>query len=174
MLFCPDCGKRFANETWVLQHMNQPSNTCGSWMNELSRAYHSYSYAAAGIYAPQYQPCSNRDTVPGVDDAPAYDGFAASEDPVHNPNDGQQEDTPSLIVNAHPSTPSIYPGGTTFMDKFFADQYADFRRENLYYPFMSRVDWQLASWLLHSCLSMATIDDFLSLELVCCFVEFPP
>ena len=102
---------------------------------------------------PQYQPCSNHDTVPGVDDAPAYDGFAASKDPVHNSNDGQQEDTPSLIVDTHPSTPSIYPGSTTFMDKFFADQYADFQQENLYYPFMSRVDWQLTSWLLCSHLS---------------------
>ena len=88
----------------------------------------------------------------------------------NNPDDGwQQEDVPGLVIDAHPSTPSIYPGGTTFMDQFFADQYADFRQENLYYPFASRIDWQLASWLLRSRLSMAAIDDFLSLELVCRF-----
>ena len=140
-------------------------------MNELSQAYRSYSHAAAQIYMPQYRPYSNRDIVPEVDDAPAYDGFAANEDPAYNPDDGQQEDAPGLIVDAHPSTPSIYPGGTTFMDQFFADQYAGFRRENLYYPFASRVDWQLASWLLRSRLSMAAIDNFLSLELVCRFFK---
>jgi len=32
MSFCPDCRKRFAEETWVLQHMNQPANACGSWV----------------------------------------------------------------------------------------------------------------------------------------------
>jgi len=173
MSFCPDCGKRFTNKMWVLQHMNQPSNTCSLWMNKLSQAYCSYSHAAARIYMPQYQPCSNHDIVPEVDDASAYNGFAVNEDPVYNPNDGQQEDAPGLIVDAHPSTPSIYPGGTTFMDQFFADQYAGFRQENLYYPFASRVDWQLTSWLLHSCLSMVAIDNFLSLELVCQFFKIP-
>ncbi|KAI6099039.1 hypothetical protein F5141DRAFT_966410, partial [Pisolithus sp. B1] len=37
---------------------------------------------------------------------------------------------------------------------------------NLYYPFTSVEDWWLTLWLLHSQLSMATIDDFLSLQLV--------
>ncbi|KIK11045.1 hypothetical protein PISMIDRAFT_123437, partial [Pisolithus microcarpus 441] len=62
--------------------------------------------------------------------------------------------------------PSIYPGGTTFMDWFFDNQYVTLRWQNLYYPFTSAGDWQLASWLLRSRLSMAAIDDFLSLQLV--------
>ncbi|KAI6013412.1 hypothetical protein PISMIDRAFT_105361, partial [Pisolithus microcarpus 441] len=53
-----------------------------------------------------------------------------------------------------------YPGGTTFMDWFFNDQYVTLWWQNLYYPFASVGDWQLALWLLHSQLSMATIDDF--------------
>lgn len=52
------------------------------------------------------------------------------------------------------------------MDQFFSNQYATFRQENLYYPFASGVDWQLALWLLCSWLSMAAINDFLSLKLV--------
>ncbi|KAI6018532.1 hypothetical protein PISMIDRAFT_96801 [Pisolithus microcarpus 441] len=60
----------------------------------------------------------------------------------------------------------MYPGGTMFMDQFLNDQYATLQQENLYYPFALGADWQLASWLLHSQLSMATIDDFLSLQLV--------
>ena len=61
------------------------------------------------------------------------------------------------------------------MDQFFSDQYAPFRQENLYYPFVSAADWQLASWLLCSHLSMAAIDDFLSLKLVhLFFLPFSP
>ena len=153
--------------------MNQPSTTCTSWINELSQAYwHNsyYSYAPTWSHTQtiaQYQPYLDHDVIPEDDDARG--GFVVDEDFAYNPDDGQQEDVPGLVIDAHPSTPSIYPGGTMFMDQFFADQYADFRRENLYYPFASRIDWQLASWLLHSRLSMAAIDNFLSLELVCQF-----
>jgi len=57
-------------------------------------------------------------------------------------------------------------GGNNVHGPVFQDQYSSFRKENLYYPFASWVDWQLASWLLCSHLSMAAIDSFLSLELV--------
>ena len=145
-------------------------------MNELSQAYHSYFHEPARIYTrttAQYQPHSDRD-VPEADDVPADDGLGADENSAYGPDDGwQQEDAPGLVVDTHSSTPSIYPGGITFMDQFFTDQYADFWRDNLYYPFALRVDWQLASWLLRSRLSMAAIDDFLSLELVCQFSFIP-
>jgi len=53
-----------------------------------------------------------------------------------------------------------------FLDQFFSDEYTTLRQENLYYPFASGVDWELVSWLLCSRLSMAAIDEFLSLQLV--------
>ncbi|KAI6039397.1 hypothetical protein EDC04DRAFT_2527380, partial [Pisolithus marmoratus] len=68
--------------------------------------------------------------------------------------------------DSHPNMPSIYPGGTMFMDQFFDDQYTTLWQQNLYYLFASGADWQLASWLLCSWLSMAAIDNFLSLQLV--------
>jgi hypothetical protein len=52
------------------------------------------------------------------------------------------------------------------MDRFDADQHAELRKANIFYPFASRQDWEVASWLLRSDISMAAIDDFLSLELV--------
>jgi hypothetical protein len=61
--------------------------------------------------------------------------------------------------------------GLTFMDKFHMDQFADKRKSNLYYPFASREEWDLASFLLRSSLSMADIDVFLSLTMVCCKVQ---
>jgi hypothetical protein len=52
------------------------------------------------------------------------------------------------------------------MDLFDADQFADQRKTNLYYPFASHEDWEFASFLLRSSLSMAEIDELLSLDLV--------
>ena len=59
-----------------------------------------------------------------------------------------------------------YGRGTTFMEKFDCDQYVEERKMNLYYPFASRDEWELAAFLLRSDLSMASIDSFLSLKLV--------
>lgn len=57
-------------------------------------------------------------------------------------------------------------GGTTFMDEFDKDPHASERIQNLYYPFVSRDEWELASYLLRSDLSVASINIFLSLSLV--------
>lgn len=53
-----------------------------------------------------------------------------------------------------------------FMDTFYTDKFAEERIENPYYPFASRAEWELASFLSRADLSMKFIDEFLSLELV--------
>jgi hypothetical protein len=59
-----------------------------------------------------------------------------------------------------------YGMGTTFMEDFDCDQYAGERIENLHYPFASRDEWEFAAFLLHSDLSMASINSLLLLNLV--------
>ena len=66
----------------------------------------------------------------------------------------------------YPGVSSTYGQGTTFMSEFFTNKYAHLRHENIFYPFASKEDWQLGSWLLRSGLSIAAMDSFLSLELV--------
>ena len=56
--------------------------------------------------------------------------------------------------------------GETFLDIFNKDNYADKRNDNLYYPFATQPEWELASFLLKSGLSMAQTDEFLRLDLV--------
>ncbi|KAG1837762.1 hypothetical protein F4604DRAFT_1942034 [Suillus subluteus] len=58
-----------------------------------------------------------------------------------------------------------YGAGHTFLDLFHSDENSVHRARNLYYPFSGRKDWELASWLLHSGLSMGKIDSFLLLEM---------
>ena len=59
-----------------------------------------------------------------------------------------------------------YGKGTTFMEQFDYDRFTNERTVNLYYPFASREEWEFASSLLCSSLSMHAIDTFLSLDLV--------
>ena len=50
------------------------------------------------------------------------------------------------------------------MDK---DKYADIRNhENLYYPFASESEWEVANWLSSGALSQNDIDTFLCLQRV--------
>jgi hypothetical protein len=86
--------------------------------------------------------------------------------------DGQvhKEGTPtwtdSDFIDWHPEPSQIYGRGYTFLDSFHSDENNVYHAANHYYPFSSQKDWEVASWLLHSGLSMAKIDSFLSLEMV--------
>ncbi|KAG1848106.1 hypothetical protein F4604DRAFT_1542592, partial [Suillus subluteus] len=65
-----------------------------------------------------------------------------------------------------PNPPLAYQDGYTFLGLFDSDKNSIHQKTNLYYPFSSQRDWQLAAWLLHSGLSMGKIDSFLSLEMI--------
>ncbi|KAG1849723.1 hypothetical protein F4604DRAFT_1883751 [Suillus subluteus] len=56
--------------------------------------------------------------------------------------------------------------GKTFLDLFDVDKYTECRVDNLYYPFASKEEWEVADYLLHLSLSMAAIDEFLKLSMV--------
>jgi len=59
-----------------------------------------------------------------------------------------------------------YGQAPTFLDRFNEDEYSSFRAVNMYYPFSSKAEWELASFLLSSDLSMQKVDAFLKLKLV--------
>ena len=65
-----------------------------------------------------------------------------------------------------------FAGGGTFMDEFWDDQYVAQRQENVFYPWVLKQEWAFASWLLHSCLSMAAIDSLLLLDIVSSYVHW--
>ncbi|KAJ7275704.1 hypothetical protein C8J57DRAFT_1061724 [Mycena rebaudengoi] len=50
---------------------------------------------------------------------------------------------------------------------FDGDKFAHYRSDNVYYPFASKEEWELASFLLRSSMTMKDIDDFLKLQMVC-------
>lgn len=69
-----------------------------------------------------------------------------------------------LSKQEHPKPLDRVPGGANLLQQIRNDRHAVHRRENLYYPFRSRGDWQLGQWLTNSKLTQAQIDSFLKLE----------
>jgi hypothetical protein len=70
-------------------------------------------------------------------------------------------------IQEHPKAAKVFGRGPTFMDQFDNDDFASARRQgHIYYPFASRDEWELASFLLRSNLSLGDTDCFLKLELV--------
>ncbi|KAI5988816.1 hypothetical protein EDD15DRAFT_2172157 [Pisolithus albus] len=69
------------------------------------------------------------------------------------------------ILDVFRGAGEIFDGGQTFLARFRLDIYASRRQQNLYYPFASLGDWEIANFLLTSRLSMRAIDEFLSLRL---------
>jgi len=84
----------------------------------------------------------------------------------HSGEFGVAGDPLDKFTETYEGCSKVYPGGKTFMDAFQMDRYAEERSINLYFPFASREEWQFASWLLHSRLSLRAIDSLLSLDIV--------
>ncbi|KAF8424247.1 hypothetical protein L210DRAFT_3615138 [Boletus edulis BED1] len=59
---------------------------------------------------------------------------------------------------------TIHGRGNTFLASFRRDQFSEQRKSNLYYPFASSKDWMEANFLSKSRLSMALIDEYLSMD----------
>ena len=69
------------------------------------------------------------------------------------------------FVEEYEGAAKEYWTGVTFMSEFDRDQHAG-RVENLYYPFASKDERELAAFLPRSDLSTTSIDALLSLKLV--------
>lgn len=70
------------------------------------------------------------------------------------------------FVQEYDGAARTFGPGTTFMQQFDSDKFAEERTQNLYYPFTSRAEWELGAFLLRSDLSLSALDKFLSLNLV--------
>lgn len=73
---------------------------------------------------------------------------------------------PPFFTEFFPGASSVFGQGETFMDIFDRDEHAEKRQANLYYPFASQPEWELASYLLKSNLTVSATDEFLGLQMV--------
>lgn len=72
----------------------------------------------------------------------------------------------SYFIEEYPGASEIFGQGETLLDHFYNDGYSHLRDQFPYYPFASHSEWELASFLLRSDLSMSALDDFFKLSMV--------
>jgi hypothetical protein len=163
---CPRCGKKFCTAMNVLQHMNLPTGSCFDTVPLLND---SLNNLAQGIAA-DFSEASHSHTTgqplqeerkppwsPGLywDVEMSDTALNTPNDPAVQPSQPNCQHLPGRFMETFEGCGENFPGGKTFMDDFWADQYADQRRENIYYPWASKQEWAFVSWLLRSRLSMA-------------------
>ncbi|KAF8871276.1 hypothetical protein CPB84DRAFT_1818218 [Gymnopilus junonius] len=167
---CPRCGKPFAAESFVLNHMNQPQSKCRflyenvlhfQHSNTQERGVPSIAKPSEALHPPSF-PSGEMNAFSGDIDMDMDDQEPCGEsifDPL-------QSNAPNFFCEEFPDAARVHAKGKTFMDCFDMDEHAKKRSENLYYPFAMWSEWQLVSFLLRSSLSMSAIDEFLKLDLV--------
>jgi len=180
MVRCPRCGKDFLDESRVVNHMNQPISSCLLFYEEVIRMNDALAASKTRDTPPSPQPS------PSLQDWAPYSGSDSihdqdqdqdllSVDPLSEHMDVDQGNDerdqrpnsprPPFRVN-YPRASQTYGKGASFMDLFDQDSHALERRSQLYYPFASKNEWEIASFLLRSNLSMKSIDNFLKLQMV--------
>lgn len=163
---CKRCAKLFKDNSRVLAHMNHPHSSCHTHFQDvvhIAELLQSTQDDAAQTQARSSSPSPL--PTPSPEDDPMLSGDL-NHDILDIPMD-EDSDTPQpFFLEHHPFPSRTYGPGQTLMDQFDQDKHADKRAQNLYYPFASRKEWEVASFLLRSSLSMANINKFLKLEMV--------
>lgn len=136
---CPNCGKRYAD---VLRHLNHRNSKCANWFS--------------------LPPPSTTFSSPQL---PAFAGDAPPS-PTGNPEPSPIYGNLQTFRTEFPNAGEVYGRGKSFMDRFNDDTHTPHRADNPHYPFADQEEWELASFLLRSGLSMQKVDEFLRLKLV--------
>lgn len=175
---CPRCGKCFPQESSVLRHMNHPQSNCRFFYENVVHFQQPNSeFSSSSLQTSTSKPFDSEEPsqVPMFEDLATNAAFDDVDMEVNQHVDEHEEslfvhpraNAPKYYKETHPNSSWIQHGkGETFMDKFDKDKHAAKRSSNLYYPFSTRSEWELAAFLLRSNLSMASIDEFLKLDLV--------
>lgn len=155
---CPNCGKVFTKDSSVTRHLSQPRTSCHSSICDIVDISQ-----FAEVERPSCHASLEADAIMHNSD----DHLHADFDNDFNPIDDDFGAAEGSLEERYEGAGMCYSeDGQTFLDLFDADEFAEYRNENLFYPFASKEEWEIADFLLRSPLSMAAIDMFLKLPLV--------
>jgi hypothetical protein len=155
---CPRCSRRFTKSASVLKHLNHPRSKCArAWFpsGEHVRKPDDLTSRSVDDWEDHWEPGpldGADDDAPGAPTIPETTNMAASLQDCYS--------------EPFPAASETFGRGKTFMDRFDSDQFMSERKANLYYPFASEMEWELASFLQRSCLSLKAINQFLALKMV--------
>jgi hypothetical protein len=164
---CDRCGKKFAKESLVENHKNQCSSKCWTNYRALLEA-EEQARTDAQPSTSHSTPLPSPSTPPSLEVDMEFPPLIPSSPPKVNMElDDIDVALPEFYTEFFPGASERFGPGDTFLDLFDKDEYAETRQRNLYYPFASQAEWELASFLLRSGLSRIAIDQFLNLQMVC-------
>ena len=157
--------------------MNQPISSCRTYYEEVLQFAGDTTGSPEGVKPSGMDPEDHkmdledhemdqmaRDSSPIMDKSRSPSPMAANEDPMINT--ASSPSNSPFFTEFYPGASKTFGSGPTFMDNFDNDQFSKERQEQSHYPFASKDEWQMASFLLRSGLSMAALDQFFKLELV--------
>ncbi|KAJ6556694.1 hypothetical protein B0H10DRAFT_2169607 [Mycena sp. CBHHK59/15] len=154
---CSVCTKKFFNTTHLLSHMNQPNGRCHSSLHSASfKIRHRNPQRKLNLPRSNAQRVSSRST--------EHVEFEIAPMDVDYEADVNYGPEMNLAEESF-DTQKAYPCGDTFKAVFERDQYAEQRKLNMYYPFASRDEWELVSFIVRSNMTLAATDEFLKLRL---------
>ena len=175
-----DAEKKFHDTARILNHMNQPISSCRTYYEELlqiaettSRHGSPEGVQLSGI-CPEDQPHemdrSAGGSSPLFDKSRSPTPMAIDEDPTIDT--ASSHSNSAFFTEFYPGASKTFGSGPTFMDNFNKDQFSKERQVHSHYPFASKDEWHMGSFLLRSGLSMAALDQFFKLKLVgdCYFI----
>ncbi|KAF5321441.1 hypothetical protein D9619_000085 [Psilocybe cf. subviscida] len=167
---CPRCGEVFRNFSRMIRHMAQPFSRCKAHQDALQEATLNSLRKSPQPSSPE--PSSHRTTpeidLPPTPPPPELDDLVGPQI-TGEPNIPHFQPLPascSLEIIYHPSAAEMYGQGTTFLDAFNQDKFAEYRKTNIYYPFASKMESELGIFLIRSSMSMAEINSFLKLDMI--------
>lgn len=188
--FCSSCGANFTDYQTLVRHLQ--TNSCGDEANEPDEGIMSYSVELclnimADLDEEQSQIDEDWDPLDDLDDqglAPfsetgddhgLHSSLAtASPFPMAGEGSARQQfaltigplSTTSLHRQPHPNPGLHQPGGMNLLQQMENDQLMTLRKEsnNIFYPFASEEEWELASWMTTASLTQQQIDRFCCLR----------
>lgn len=175
--YCPNCKRDFESATAVLKHLNHPRSTCIRWYDTFQELLVSRD-PAADEYKIALEKALRQSSAPLTYQFPTRPDTEVIDVEMSTPDDfteaSQAMDGPGGAVYMPTNRSEKFPHaaepeagkGQMFMEWHNADEFACHRKHNIYYPWASKSEWELASFLLRSSLSMTEIDEFLKLEMV--------
>ena len=172
-VYCQRCGKKFQDTARVLNHMNQPVSSCRTYYEEVLQiaeaVRHRERLVQTGTHWPKDQPHKMDHSADALGPDMIHEPMTRDEETLENMaqnfNTASSRNSP-FVAEFYPGASTVFGSGATFMDNFDKDQFSEERQTHLYYPFASKDEWQMASFLLRSGLSKAAMDRFFKLELV--------
>lgn len=175
---CPVCQRYFVTgKRGVLVHLQSRSNAqCYEWYHRLPNLTGEPDPSPLSSPPPS-SPSSP--ATPPVQETLANDEWEGISDVAETVN--AQFSIDELFPRAeprtfdnhtvkHPNAASPFGDADTILDDIRKnDEFASDRQNNMYYPFASRLDWEVASWLSRLNVSMELTDEFFNLDFVSLF-----